>query len=714
MPVSVDADSRRLAAAIEAGSATPLGATAGARGVNFVLHSSIAERVELCLYDANSGAARGRVDLPARSGDSWHGFLPTPLAAAGDLYGYRVYGPYRPDDGLWCNPSKLLLDPCARALSGEPRLSAALLERDGLAAADSAASMPRCRIVDPAFDWRDDHSPGTPWRDTVIYALHVKGFTQLQPRVQPAERGRYLGLAAPASIEWLQRLGVTSVELLPCQAFASEGFLGERGLVNYWGYNSTAWSAPATQYAALDAVDEFRTMVRALHAAGIEVILDVVFNHTAEGNELGPTLSLRGIDNPGYYRLLAEQPRHYENWTGCGNTVAVDNPPVTALLLDCLRWWAEVMHVDGFRFDLAPVLGRKRPAFNRHAAFFAALRADPVLAYVKLIAEPWDVGPDGYQLGQFPAGWSEWNDRYRDCARSFWRGDTMQQGALAERLAGSSDLFRYRGRKPSASVNFITAHDGFTLNDLVSYNDRHNLANGEKNADGHAHNLSWNCGVEGPSSDDDVRALRARQMRNLLVTLFVSQGVPMLQAGDEFARTQGGNNNGYCQDNEISWLDWSRAAAESDLTEFVRRLIALRRTRPELRRETFLKGAAGAGRGGDVSWLHPDGREMKAADWQAAGPSVFGMLLAAQGESGASDLLVLFNPAAAGVRFAVPAELAAIEWRCLLDSATAVDTPRKPWTGAIALSSHAAVVCEGRRGVAGGAVPASPSGSMGS
>ncbi len=686
-------DSAALAAAIRDGTPTPLGATPTAGGVNFVLASSIAERVELCLFDRTTRAPRGSVDLPARTGDNWHGFLPAPLARPGDLYGYRVHGPHAPERGLRCNPAKLLLDPCARAVTGEPEFAASLLD-EGPGDADSAASMPLCRVVDPKFDWGADRSPGTPWRDTILYELHVKGFTRLHPGVPAALRGTYLGLAEPAPLEWLQGLGVTSVELLPCQAFTSEGFLRGKGLGNYWGYNSTAWSAPATQYAIADPVAEFQTMVKALHAADLEVILDVVFNHTAEGDERGPTLSLRGIDNPGYYRLDGADPRRYENWTGCGNTVAVDQPMVTQLVLDCLRWWTEAMHVDGFRFDLAPVLGRKHPAFNRHADFFAALRADPVLTYAKLIAEPWDVGPDGYQLGEFPAGWSEWNDRYRDTTRAFWRGDARLQGELAERIAGSSDLFRYRGRKPSASVNFVTAHDGFSLADLVSYNERHNEANLENNADGTAHNLSWNCGVEGPTGDAAVGNLRSRQVRNFLLTLLTSQGVPMLQAGDEFGRTQRGNNNAYCQDNATSWLDWPCAGVASRLTEFTRRLIALRKRRPELRRETFLKGARGAGRADDVSWLHPGGREMTATDWQDPALHSLGVRLAAEESQQGADLLVLFNAGGTAVEFALPAVGAGAEWIRSFDTAQIeAQTPGRVGPTA-RLEAHSSSICE--------------------
>jgi isoamylase len=693
--MSADRESAQLAAAIERGTPTPLGATPSARGVNFALASSAAESVELCLFDPRTRAARGSVDLPARTGDTWHGVLPLALASPGGLYGYRVRGPYAPEKARRFNAAKLLLDPCARALTGVPQMAASLFEGSGRSSLDSAEAMPRCRIVDPAFDWGADRSPGTPWRDTLVYELHVKGFTRRHPGVPEPLRGTYLGLAQPAVIDWLRTLGVTSVELLPCQAFVSEPVLSDRGLSNYWGYNPIAWSAPANQYAIDDPVREFRTMVKALHAAGIEVILDVVFNHTAEGGGHGPTLSLRGVDDASYYRHASEDPGRYEDWTGCGNTVAVDEPLVTAVIVDSLRWWTEAMHVDGFRFDLAPVLGRKRPAFNRHADFFNTLRADPSLAYVKLIAEPWDLGPEGYQLGEFPAGWSEWNDKFRDTVRAFWRGDARMQGELAERMAGSSDLFRQRARKPTASVNFVTAHDGFTLRDLVSYNDKHNEPNGEGDRDGPTHNLSWNCGVEGPSSDPAVRALRERQMRNLLLTVCVSQGVPMLLAGDEIGRTQRGNNNAYCQDNEISWLDWDGAAAAQGLVDFVRRLIALRRRRPELRRETFLKGARGAGLSDDVLWLHPAGRGMSTQDWQDAGLRTLGMRLAADDGAG-GDLLVLLNAGAARTDFTLPKTATGRRWVRLLDSALAADFPETPASDRVALEAHSAQILEAR------------------
>ncbi len=512
-----------------------------------------------------------------------------------------------------------------------------------------------------------DRPPATPWRDTVIYELHAKGFTRLHPDVPEGWRGKYLGLTVPAVIDYLKSLGVTAVELLPVQAFESEPFLRSRGLSNYWGYNSVAWFAPANEFAVNDAVVEFKAMVKALHAAGLEVILDVVFNHTAEGNEAGPLLSLKGIDNSVYYRLLPDK-RYYDNVTGCGNTVNCEHPQVRTLIIDCLKYWVQDMHVDGFRFDLATVLARDGQGFNEHSAFFKAVRAEPSLEQVKLIAEPWDVGWGGYQLGRFPAGWAEWNDRYRDTVRSFWRRDGGKIGELAERFAGSSDIFRHDGRKPTANLNFVTAHDGFSLNDLVSYNERHNEANLEHNADGTSHNLSWNCGVEGPTEDAGILALRKRQMRNLLATLFLSQGVPMLQAGDEFARTQSGNNNAYCQDNEISWVDWRLLATNRDLVDFVRLLAAIRRQHAELRRETFLKGTASRTGVKDVSWLHFRGGEMTQNDWQDGNLRHFGALFGNRNNT-AHRLLLLLNAGDQAVDFGVPAAPAGAPWGCRFDTA---------------------------------------------
>jgi isoamylase len=625
-----------------------LGATWTPRGVNFAVFSSHATRVELCIFDAADGTESARYELPARSGDVWHGLLTPRRAGPGTRYAFRVHGPNDPRDGHRFDPDALLIDPHARALS--------------------SPGTPRARVIDRAFDWQSDRPPATPWRDTVIYELHVKGYTRLHPGVPELWRGKYLGLTAAPVIEHLTSIGVTAIELLPCQSFLTEPFLRERGLSNYWGYNSVCWFAPANEYAVADAVVEFKTMTKALHRAGIEVILDVVFNHTAEGNESGPLLNLKGLDNTLYYRLLGDK-RYYANDTGCGNTVNCEHPHVRAMIVECLRYWVEEMHVDGFRFDLATVLGRQGGPFDEHADLFKALRAEPSLAYVKLIAEPWDVGPGGYQLGRFPAGWAEWNDRYRDTARAFWRRDGGKIGELAERMAGSSDLFRHNGRKPTASINFLAAHDGFTLHDLVSYNARHNLANGEHNADGHQHNLSWNCGVEGPTDDPAIGALRQRQMRNLLATLFLSQGVPMLQAGDEFARTQRGNNNAYCQDNEISWVDWTLCTTHKDLVDFVRLLARTRRAHAEFRRETFLKGTVSRSAVKDVSWLHARGSEMTQDDWQNGALRALGVWFGKHGDA-PGQLLLLLNASDSQQTFALPAPPADSPWLRRFDTAS--------------------------------------------
>ena len=635
--------------AIQAGLPRPLGATWNNHGVNFALFSSHATRVEVCLFDAQSDAEIARYDLPARTGDVWHGLLSPRRAGPGTHYAFCVHGPDEPQNGHRFDATVPLIDPYARELSARLPL--------------------RSRVIDHAFHWAGDRPPTIPWRDSIIYELHVKGFTRLHPAVPEKWRGKYLGLTVAPVIEHLKSIGVTAVELLPCQAFVSEPFLRDRKLTNYWGYNPVAWFAPASEYAVSDAVAEFKTMVRALHSAGIEVILDVVFNHTAEGNESGPLLSLRGIDNSVYYRLNPADLRVYENLTGCGNTVNCEHPRVRALIVDCLRYWVEEMHVDGFRFDLATVLGREAGGFNEQAALFKALRAEPALAYVKLIAEPWDVGLGGYQLGRFPPGWSEWNDRYRDSMRAFWRGDAGKIGEFAERLAGSSDLFRHNGRKPTAGINFVTAHDGMTLNDLVSHNERHNEANLENNTDGHSNELSWNCGIEGPTDDPAIVALRKRQMRNFLAILFLSQGVPMLQAGDEFARTQRGNNNAYCQDNEISWVDWRLRSANHDLLEFVRLLARLRRLHVELRRETFLKGAASRAAVKDVTWLNVRGTEMTQSEWQDPELRTLGMWFG-EHRGSAEHLLLLVNSADTEQQFGLPAAPADGPWICLFDTAS--------------------------------------------
>ena len=636
---------------IQPGLPRPLGATWSKRGVNFALFSSNATRVEVCLFHAGDGSELARYDLPARTGDIWHGLISPRAAGPGAHYGFYVHGPNAPEKGHRFDATVGLIDPYARELS--------------------ASWPPRSRVIDGAFDWSGDRPPAIPWRDTFIYELHVKGFTRLHPAVPEAWRGKYLGLTVAPVIEHLKSIGVTAVELLPCQSFVSEQFLRDRKLNNYWGYNSIAWFSPANEYAVHDAVAEFKTMVRALHAAGIEVILDIVFNHTAEGNEAGPLLSLRGIDNSVYYRLMQQDRRFYENVTGCGNTVNCEHPQVRALIIDCLKYWVEEMHVDGFRFDLATVLAREGNGFNEHSAFFKSLRGEPALVYVKLIAEPWDVGWGGYQLGRFPPGWAEWNDRYRDTVRAFWRRDPGKIGEFVERFAGSSDVFRHNGRKPTAGINFCTAHDGFTLYDLVSYNARHNEANLEGNTDGQGDNLSWNCGVEGPTDDAAVNLLRKRQMRNFLATLFFSQGVPMLQAGDEFARTQRGNNNAYCQDNEISWVDWRLRKVNFELLQFVRLLAQLRRRHVEFRRETFLKGAMSRVGVKDVTWLSVAGTDITQGEWQDANLRALSVWFGKRNNS-PGRLLLLLNAGDSAQIFSLPAAPTDEPWIRQFD--TSLDT----------------------------------------
>jgi glycogen operon protein len=663
---------------LQPGEPAPLGATWTGNGVNFAVHCDGALQVELCLFDA-SGRESAQLVLPELSNGVACGFLPAPAGAPGLSYGYRVNGPYDPAHGMRFNRNKLLVDPYARALSGRFEWNDALFgfsddeKNDRPDTRDSAPYIFKSRVIDPNFDWSGDHPPATPWRDSVVYELHVKGYTQQHPEVPTSLRGKYLGLIQPAVIAHLKRLGVTAIELLPVQSFVSERALLERGLHNYWGYNPLAYFAPAMEYAVNDPVAEFRRMVKGLHAAGIEVILDVVFNHTVEGNQLGATLSLKGLNNAGYYRLDPQQPRNYQDRTGCGNTIAIGHAPTLQLVVDCLRYWVEEMHVDGFRFDLAPVLGRDDGRFRTDANFFKAVAAESSLRYVKLIAEPWDVGPDGYQLSRFPAGWSEWNDLYRDTVRGFWRGNPGDLGRFAERFAGSSDLFRGSGRRPTASINYVSCHDGFALYDVAAYNDKHNEANGEENRDGHSYNLSWNCGVEGPSDDPNVNDLRQRQLRNLLGTLLLSQGVPMLQAGDEFGRTQQGNNNAYCQDNEIGWVDWRRAPEFALLTDFVCALIALRRRSQGLRRDTFLKGARQADREHkDVSWRHFNGGELTAGDWHDSEARSIGVLIGhafadMHGEAN-GHLFYLCNASDVSVTFKLPPALRNIRWQVVFDT----------------------------------------------
>jgi glycogen operon protein len=602
------------------------------------------------------------------------------------LYGYRVYGAYNPQLGQRYNPHKLLIDPYAQALHGALHWSDALYgyrfdsNRKDLSfdRRDSAFAMPKCRVVDSAFAWGDDRSPQTPWQDTVIYELHVKGFSQQNTQVQPQCRGHYGGLSCPASVKYLQNLGVTAVELLPVAECADERAVAERGLVNYWGYNPLALFAPSARYAAVDPVLELKQMVRGLHAAGIEVILDVVYNHTIEGNELGPTLSWRGLDNQGYYRLHPENRRHTVDYTGCGNTLNLAQPRVLQMVMDNLRYWVREFHVDGFRFDLAASLGRlERGDFHPLAAFFQAVQQDPLLSTIKLIAEPWDLGPNSYQLGQFPPGWREWNGRFRDSVRDCWRGESGLLGELASRLTGSSDLFQGNGRDITASVNFVTSHDGFTLADLVSYNQKHNEVNGEDNRDGDNHNRSWNCGVEGASDAPGVLGLRARQQRNFLATLLLSQGVPMLLAGDERGRSQGGNNNAYCQDNSQSWLDWDWGEEPQALFRFTRELLRLRKQHPLLRKRRFFQGRVHAANGmKDVLWLNPEGHEMTLGEWRQTYAKTLGVYLnAAATDVDAQgvpqpdqDLLLLLNAYHDGVYFQLPADLPVTQWQVVLDT----------------------------------------------
>jgi isoamylase len=599
----------------------PLGATHDGFGTNFAVFSEVAERVELCLFHARG--REERIPLPEVSGSVWHGYAPD--VVPGQRYGFRVHGPYDPGRGLRCNPHKLLIDPYATAVVGELQWDEAVFgyrfgDPDGAPnARNSQRFVPRSVVTQPFFEWGNDRPPRIPWHETVIYEAHVKGLTMGHPDVPPELRGTYSGVAHPAVVQHLVDLGVTALELLPVHRFVSEHHLIERGLTDYWGYNSIAYLAPHDAYASVPGervVPEFKRMVRTLHEAGIEVILDVVYNHTAEGNHLGPTISLKGFDNPAYYRLVDGDPRYYMDYTGTGNSMNMRHPHVLQLIMDSLRYWVTEMHVDGFRFDLAATLARELHDVDRLSTFFEVIQQDPVISQVKLIAEPWDVGEGGYQVGNFPALWSEWNGAYRDTVRDYWRGADATLPEFASRFTGSSDLYQSDRRRPSASINFVTAHDGFTLRDLVSYEQKHNEANHEDNRDGTDDNRSWNCGVEGETDDPDVLALRARQQRNLLATLLLSQGVPMLLGGDEFGRTQHGNNNGYAQDNEISWFDWDKI--DDELLTFTQQLVALRREHPVFRRRRFFEGRAVRGeRFFDIAWLTPDGELMSDEDWQS-------------------------------------------------------------------------------------------------
>ncbi len=661
----------------------PLGATWDGEGVNFALFSENADLVELCLFDA-AGRQEQRIELSVPTDQVWHCYLPE--ARPGQRYGFRVHGPYDPHRGHRFNHYKLLLDPYARMVFGHLRWrNAHYGYRIGAKAEDlvmdrrdNARDVPKCVVVEEAFSWGHDKPLETPWSDTLIYELHVKGFTFRHPDIDPDIRGTYAALASPPAIEHLQRLGVTAVELMPVHTHVDERRLVEQGLTNYWGYDTIGYFSPDMRYSATGDIAEFKRMVKRLHSAGIEVILDVVYNHTAEGNHLGPTLSFRGIDNAAYYRLTPEDPRYYMDFTGCGNTLNMRHPRTLQLMMDSLRYWVREMHVDGFRFDLASALARELYEVDRLSSFFDVIHQDPVLANVKLIAEPWDVGEGGYQVGNFPVRWAEWNGRYRDAVRAYWRGDPGLIGELASRLTGSSDLYQHGGRSPHASINFVTAHDGFTLRDLVSYERKHNEPNLEGNQDGDDHNVSWNCGVEGETDDPAVQRLRDRQRRNLMATLLLSQGVPMLLAGDEMGRTQNGNNNAYCQDNEVSWVDWGDLQRDADFFEFVTTLIGVRRRHPAFVRSTFFRPHEGDHREREIIWLRPDGHELTEADWRNPEAQAIGVLIngnaieerSARNEPLRDDVfLLLCNASPKPVAFVVPQAWGEGSWRRLVDTA---------------------------------------------
>jgi len=678
------------------GTAYPLGATYDGAGTNFALFSEVADEVELCLFDdgGDAHALETGVRLPEVDGFVWHGYLPG--IGPGQHYGYRVHGRYDPAAGQRCNPAKLLIDPYAKAVSAinqpgmewdESLFGYQLADPEQRNDADSATHAPKSVVISPFFDWADDRHPRTPYHETVIYEAHVRGLTIAHPEIPPGMRGTYAGLAHPAMIDYLTSLGITAVELMPVHQFITDRNLAERGLTNYWGYHTIAFLAPHNGYAAAgtvgsrahEVVTQFKSMVRELHAANIEVILDVVYNHTGEGNHLGPTLSMRGVDNSAYYRLVENDLRYYMDYTGTGNSLNVRHPHTLQLIMDSLRYWVLEMHVDGFRFDLTSTLAREFYDVDRLSTFFDLVQQDPVISQVKLIAEPWDVGPGGYQVGNFPPLWTEWNGKYRDTVRDFWRGRPGTLGEFGYRLAGSSDLYQDDGRRPYASINFVTAHDGFTLADLVSYNDKHNEANGEGNRDGTDDNRSWNCGVEGATDDPEVLALRARQRRNMLATLFLSQGVPMLLHGDELGRTQRGNNNAYCQDNELSWVDWS--SADQELAAFTAALIAMRREHPVFRRRRFFAGRPI--RGGDdlrdIAWFTESGKEMTEQDWEVQVCQYLTVFLNGDGIPDAdargqlvtdNSFLLCFNAHYTDIDVQLPGNGYGEEWTVVLDTAT--------------------------------------------
>ncbi len=687
----------------------PLGATPGPDGTNFAVASNVAGGVTLCLFDGS--AAEQKLQLTEADAGIWHGFVPG--VGAGQRYGYRVQGPYQPASGLRCNPNKLLLDPYARAITGEIEWSDAVLaylpgDPDSFSTLDSAPHVPRSLVVSDVFDWGDDAPPAIPYSDTIVYETHLKGFTQLHPSVPAELRGTYAGLATPAALEHLVRLGVTALELLPVHQHVDDGFLRSKGLDNYWGYSSLGFFAPHAAYSAEvragrigGQVAEFKALVKAIHAAGLEVILDVVFNHTAEGNHLGPTLSFRGFDNAAYYRLVSDNHRYYFDTTGTGNSFNVDDPTCLRLIMDSLRYWIAEMHVDGFRFDLAAALGRDHGRFDRISAFFDLVSQDPVVSRVKLIAEPWDLGqPDSYDVGRFPALWSEWNGRYRDTTRDFWRGQAGTLPDMATRLTGSADLYGPSQRRPNASINFVTCHDGFTLRDLVSYDQKQNAANVESNTDGTDDNRSWNCGIEGPTDDATVLALRASQSRSLLATLLLSLGVPMINGGDELGRTQRGNNNAYCQDNEISWFDWS--AVDEELLAFTREVIAIRRRHPVLRRRRYATGALAD----DIAWFTALGSSMTDSDWNAG--SIRSIVAHFDGKRDADrddrgrpilddDLLIVLNGWWESLTFTIPDVGAAMVWMRELDTLTGQAGERSSVGGATEKLATGAQIVVGPR-----------------
>ncbi len=671
------------------GKAYPLGATYDGSGTNFALFSEVAERVELCLFDADG--VETRLTLPEVDGFVWHGFVPS--VEPGQRYGYRVHGPYDPAAGHRCNPNKLVLDPYAKAINGsftwgQPLFSYNFGDPDSRNDDDSAANMPKAVVINPYFDWGVDHPPKHEYADTVIYEAHVKGLTETHPDIPEQIRGTYAAVAHPVIIEHLQSLGVTAIELMPVHHFVNDSGLIDKGLSNYWGYNTIGFLAPDPKYSSSPTpgghVQEFKAMVRALHEANIEVILDVVYNHTAEGNHMGPTLSMRGIDNAAYYRLVDDDKRYYMDYTGTGNSLNVGHPHSLQLIMDSLRYWVTEMHVDGFRFDLAATLAREFYDVDRLSAFFELVQQDPIVSQVKLIAEPWDVGPGGYQVGNFPPLWTEWNGKYRDTVRDYWRGEPATLDEFASRLTGSADLYEQTGRRPFASINFVTAHDGFTLRDLVSYNEKHNAANGEDNRDGESNNKSWNCGAEGPTEDPAINALRARQQRNFLTTLLLSQGVPMISHGDELGRTQQGNNNVYCQDNALSWIDWE--SADTDLLEFARSVSAVRSAHPVFRRRRFFNGRpvreAGAAALPDIAWLAPDGSDMTTEDWETGYAKSVAVYLNGQGIPDTDvrgqrvvddSFLLCFNAHYEAIEFTLPPEEFGTSWVPVVSTAANPD-----------------------------------------